>query len=69
MNAARALLLAAALGLAACSRPEPPTITPVSGRVTSIGTNGIALSAKLEADNPNGFEVSIKSLSATITLC
>jgi LEA14-like dessication related protein len=68
MKAARSLLLAAALGLAACSRPEPPTVRPISGRVTSIGTNGIALSAKLEADNPNAFEVSIKSLSATITL-
>jgi LEA14-like dessication related protein len=68
MNAARALLLAAALGLAACSRPEPPTVRPISGRVTSVGSNGIALSAKLEADNPNSFEVSIKSLTATITL-
>jgi LEA14-like dessication related protein len=68
MNAARALLLAAALGLAACSRPEPPTVKPVSARVTSVGTNGIALNAKLEADNPNDVDLSIKSLSATITL-
>jgi LEA14-like dessication related protein len=68
MNAARALLLAAAIGLSACSRPEPPTVTPVSGRVTSISPSGIALSATLEADNPNSVDIEIKSLSATVML-
>lgn len=69
MNAARPLFLAAAVALAsACSKPEPPTITPISGRVTQITSSGIHVEAKLEAHNPNSFEIGVKSATATIVL-
>ncbi len=56
MNAARPLLVAAVLALSSCSKPEPPTVTPISGRVSAISTTGITVDAKLEAYNPNEFE-------------
>jgi LEA14-like dessication related protein len=68
MNTARALLATAALALAACSPPEPPTVKPISGRITTIDTKGITVEAKLEAKNPNDFDIKVKSFSAKIVL-
>lgn len=68
MNVARPLLAAAAVALAACSAPEPPTVKPVSGRVSQIDTNGITVEAKLEAHNPNDFDIDVKGFTATIVL-
>jgi LEA14-like dessication related protein len=71
MNVARPLVaaaVAASFALAACSRPEPPTVQPISGRVTAISNTGITVEAKLEADNPNDFEIAVKSFTATIVL-
>jgi LEA14-like dessication related protein len=68
MSSARPLLLAAALGLLACTKPEPPTVKPVSGRVSSISGTGIDVEAKLEAYNPNDFEILVKSYTSTVTL-
>src|SRR5262249_14825889 len=62
------VLLAAALGLSACTKPEPPTVKPVSGRVAGISGAGIDVEAKLEAYNPNDFEILVKSYTATVTL-
>ena len=64
----RRLFLAATVALAACSKPEPPTVTPISGRVTKIDSSGITVEAKLEAHNPNDFEIKVKSFTATIVL-
>jgi LEA14-like dessication related protein len=68
MRAARPLLFAAALGLLQCTKPEPPTVKPVSGKVTGINGTGLDVEAKLEAHNPNDFEIKVKSFSATVTL-
>jgi LEA14-like dessication related protein len=68
MNAARPLLAAAVFALAACSKPEPPTITPVSGRVSSISTTGLTVEAKLEGYNPNDLDLGVKSFTANIVL-
>lgn len=66
------LLFAAALALgctlAGCSRPEPPQITSISGRVTTIDPNGINVTANLEAYNPNDFALEIKTATGKITL-
>jgi LEA14-like dessication related protein len=68
MNRARSLLFAAALALGACSKPEPPTITPISGRITSISPSGMSVEAKLEGYNPNSFDITVKSFTAKVTL-
>ena len=68
MSSARSLLVAAALALAACTRPEPPTVKPISGKLTAIGPNGLDVEARLEAYNPNDFDIQIQSFTATIVL-
>jgi LEA14-like dessication related protein len=71
MRAARPLALAAAavaFGLLACSKPEPPTVRPVSGRFVGISPAGLDVEAKLEATNPNDFDIKVKSFTADVTL-
>jgi LEA14-like dessication related protein len=70
MNVARPFLAAAvaSVALVACSRPEPPTVQPISGRVSAISNTGITVDAKLEAYNPNDFEINVKSFTATVVL-
>jgi LEA14-like dessication related protein len=71
MRSRRPILLAAALAhvaLAACTKPEPPTVRPVSGRVTGINTTGLEVEAKLEAQNPNDFDIQVKSFTSAVTL-
>jgi len=68
MIVARPFLAAAAVAFVACSRPEVPTVQPISGRVSAISNTGITVDAKLEAYNPNDFEISVKSFTATIVL-
>jgi LEA14-like dessication related protein len=68
MRSVRSLALVAAFGLLACSKPEPPTVRPVSGRFVGINQNGLDVEAKLEATNPNDFEIKVKSFTADVTL-
>jgi LEA14-like dessication related protein len=68
MNRARALLFATVLVYGGCTRPEPPTITPISGRVTQISPSGITVTAKLEGYNPNGFHIRVKSATTHLVL-
>ncbi|WP_437679199.1 LEA type 2 family protein [Sorangium sp. So ce131] len=64
----RSLLLAAALTLAACSRPEPPTLRPELAAVTAITARGIDLRVQLQVYNPNGVDLSTRSLKANVLL-
>src|SRR5262245_376248 len=68
MNRARSLLFALALAAGGCSKPEPPTITPISGRITSINSTGMTVEAKLEGYNPNSFDIAVKGFKAKVTL-
>jgi LEA14-like dessication related protein len=63
-----ALGLAAVLGLAACSKPAPPTITSV--RPTSIGVTAIGLTVGLELgmQNPNAVPIPLESVQAHVVL-
>jgi len=62
------VLLAVALALAACSKPEPPTIVPRSVRVSSVGPAGLTLAVELDVTNPNSFALSVHSVDGTLTL-
>jgi LEA14-like dessication related protein len=68
MSLARAFALGSLLALAACSKPEPPTVKPVSGRLLGITGEGLDVEAKLEAYNPNDFEIEVKSFTASVTI-
>jgi LEA14-like dessication related protein len=64
----RPFFAAAALVLVACAKPEPPKLTPLSAKITSISPLGIDVALKLEAENPNGNDLTARSVTATITL-
>jgi LEA14-like dessication related protein len=61
-------LLAAALALTACSKPEPPTVVPRSVRVSSVGPAGLTLALELDVTNPNSFALSAHSVDGALTL-
>ncbi len=64
----RHLIAAAAFALIACARPDPPKITPLSVKVTSITPLALNVDLKIEAENPNSSALSARSVTATITL-
>jgi LEA14-like dessication related protein len=63
-----ALALAlAALGLGACS-PDPPSLTAQLVQVTEVSPAGLGLRVQLSAYNPNNITLSVRSVSARVTL-
>lgn len=63
-----AAVIAVALGAAACSKPQPPKVTPESAKVTTVSAAGVDLDTRLAVENPNGIGLSARSVSAKITL-
>ena len=45
----------AALSLAACSKPKPPTIAPRSAQIVGVSPGGVQLAITFDVTNPNGF--------------
>jgi LEA14-like dessication related protein len=64
----RPFFAVAALALVACAKPDPPKLTPLSAKVTSISPLGIDVALRLEAENPNRSDLTARSVTATITL-
>lgn len=64
----RSLLLAAALLIAACSRPEPPTLQPERATVTAVTPAGIDLRVEISAYNPNAIDITARSVKANVKL-
>src|SRR5215510_12961424 len=54
--------------LAACGRPEPPTLTPERGEVTSVGPDGIHLVLHMGVKNPNRYDLSARSVTGRVKL-
>jgi LEA14-like dessication related protein len=54
------------VALSACSKPQPPQLTPQQARVTSVDMNGFDMTVKMDAFNPNAFELSVQSVSAHV---
>ncbi|MBX3183587.1 MAG: LEA type 2 family protein [Polyangiaceae bacterium] len=53
--------------LVGCSKPQPPTLTPKQGKLEAIGPSGVTLSIDFDGYNPNGFDLSVRSVRATGT--
>jgi LEA14-like dessication related protein len=64
----RALALALALPLGACAAPEPPRLKPEAVQITSVSPTTLGLRLQLDAFNPNGIGLTVRSLSAHVTL-
>ena len=68
MNRRPFFAAAAALVLVACAKPDPPRLTPLSARITAISPVGMDVDLKLEAENPNGIDLTGREVKATITV-
>ena len=60
--------LAFALCLAACAKPEPPTVRPRSVAVKSVGPTGLTLALELDVQNPNSFALAAHSVDGVLKL-
>ncbi len=63
-----AVAVCGSLALAACSKPKPPVLTPKETRVTAIDGKGITFLARVDAFNPNGFDLTARSMTAHVIL-
>ncbi len=61
-----AVLLAA--GVAACSKPAPPTIVPEQATVTSLDMLAVHLQVALTATNPNAVDLPVRDVTARIVV-
>lgn len=50
----------------ACSKPQPPQLTPEQAKVTAVDMNGFDMTVKMDAFNPNGFELAVQSVVAHV---
>lgn len=62
------LLVVTALLAAACSKPEPPRITPKEARVTAVGPAGLDVVVSVEAVNPNRVTLTARSVTGKAKL-
>jgi LEA14-like dessication related protein len=51
---------------AACSKPKPPELKPVSALVSALKPEGVELSVVLDAHNPNSFPIVCSSVTAKL---
>jgi LEA14-like dessication related protein len=52
----------------ACSKPEPPVLTPERAGVKSIGPTGIDFVVTMRAKNPNRMDLNIQAVTAKVTI-
>jgi len=62
------LSFAFAFAFAACARPEPPTLVAKQATVTGVTLAGVDLRLQVEAHNPNGFDLTARTVTAKVTL-
>lgn len=61
-----AVMLAVLCVCAACSKPKAPQLTPQEAAVTSVDPSGFDMRVKMDAFNPNGFPISVRSITAHV---
>jgi LEA14-like dessication related protein len=54
--------------LAACSKPEPPRVTPRAVRAGAVSPAGIRLAVELDVYNPNSFPIVAQAVAGTLEL-
>lgn len=66
----RSALLALGLGLlvAGCSKPEPPTLTPLKASVTRVDVTGLSLDVAVRATNPNTSDLVATGVTSRVVL-
>lgn len=64
----RFIFLSAALLFGACAKPKPPTITPKSAQVLSVGGGGVTLAVTFDVANPNRFPLIVHAVQGRFSL-
>jgi LEA14-like dessication related protein len=62
------MILANALTLPSCSKPEPPRVVPRTARVTAVSPAGVDLTLELDVYNPNAFPLMVNAVNGTLAL-
>lgn len=62
------MLAAAGFVAAACSKPQPPQLTPRSAQLAAILPDGVELSLVIDAQNPNGFPLVVQRVTGSFEL-
>jgi LEA14-like dessication related protein len=62
------IALAGALLVSACSKPEPPKLTPKEVQVTAVGPTGLDVLVRMEALNPNRVTISTQTVTGKAKL-
>lgn len=52
----------------ACAKPEPPKITPVSMKVTSVTPLAIGMALELDVENRNSFPLMVRQVSGNMKI-
>jgi LEA14-like dessication related protein len=66
--AAAAFVATLALALAACSKPQPPTITSVKPTSVMVDARGVTIGLDVGMQNPNRVAIPVQSIDAHVTL-
>ena len=54
------------VALAGCTKPLPPQLTPQQAKVTAVDATGFDMTVKMDAFNPNAFELAVQSVVAHV---
>jgi LEA14-like dessication related protein len=71
MRSSHPLALASAVALFACcscSKPQPPTLVPLSATVSQISPEGLNLALAINATNPNTIDLSSQKVTAHVVV-
>jgi LEA14-like dessication related protein len=60
------VLAALAIGVCGCTKPKAPTLVPKEVTVTAVDLTGFDMRVKMDAFNPNGFTIAVRSIVAHV---
>jgi LEA14-like dessication related protein len=64
----RSVLVTALALTLGCSKPQPPTVTPIQASLTRIDAQGVELRVELAVANPNSVDLSATDINSHIAL-
>ena len=62
------VVVLASAGISGCTKPKNPQLTPKEVAVTSVDISGFDMRVKMDAFNPNGFDITVRNIVAHVIL-
>ena len=66
--AATVLAALASVGTSGCTKPKAPQLTPKEVAVTAVDIGGFDMRVKMDAFNPNGFDIAVRGIVAHVVV-